>query len=249
MDPLTQKAATQAGIGGQGVVSATVAGGPQGGNTITATIYVLGTSMPHDTVTQMLNGLYSGPTFGLMTGIAYHESTYQQFIEPGIDTPPCNAANSNAYQLGPNGQGPWPHEDCKYHGSHVGLMMIPTDTIYNQQRYGFDAMRDGYSWIKDAQDGVNFFNGDKTAIAHQLEQLWMKLHPQLPALTPAQIEKDIVVEYGDSPARFNSRTQTITMGAYWVPDPSTNNTTWMENKQGNPGGWAYADFVFSHIQQ
>jgi hypothetical protein len=246
MDPVSQSIASHGGIGGQGVVRATVLNGPSGSNTITATIYVVGTAMPAATLTQTLSGLYSGPTFGLMTGIAYRESTYQQFIQPTVDTPSCNAITSDAYHLGKVAA--WPHEDCTYHGSHIGLMMIPTARIYNQARYGFDAMRDGYSWIKNVQDGVNFFNGDKTAIAHQLESLWMKLNPQLPALTPAQIEQDIVVEYGDFPAIFSVSQQTITKGAYWVPDPNTNNMSWRENEQGNPGGTAYADFVFSHVQ-
>lgn len=109
-------------------------------------------------------------------------------------------------------------------------------------------MRDGYSWITNVQHGVGFFNGDKKNFAIMLENLWMKLFPQLPTLTPAQAEQDTLIEYGDSPAIFSASKQTVTTGAYWVPDPGTNNTTWMINNHGNPRGVAYADYVLKNIQ-
>lgn len=138
-------------------------------------------------------------------------------------------------------------------------MMIPTDPKFhtgqaNQQRYGFDAMQDGYNWQLNAQHGVNFFANDKLYFAGQWEAAFLQCYPNLRPLTLAESEKDALAYYGEASPTIGSYAQKSFgcqiesgAGAYWIPDPGTNYSDWKKNTTNNDV-ISYVDDVENHIQ-
>lgn len=117
-----------AGVGGQGNVTVTASvTGATAPPTTTLQCYIDGTTIPNSAITSQLVGLYSGATPALLTGIAWRESSYQQFV------------SRSAYSV----SGLWPNESSG--GGYVGLMQVP------------NAMNVAFDWTQNAAAGATVF--------------------------------------------------------------------------------------------
>lgn len=196
------------------------------------TFYVDGVASPSPLdPTTKLESLYStGTTPHLMTGLATHESGYNQFLLPGQGSP-------NEPDLYDGIQGLWPREPNDG-GSHIGLMMVPTT----------DA--DAWDWTQNATDGVtNIFVGEKLPLAQSFEN-WLDgkakdrnvpYHEGLqPFSLPTMLENMALVLY-----RGNSASAGWA-GQYYIPEclpPDTisakGNTWTCKDSNGNNVQWTW----------
>ncbi|MGH9453176.1 MAG: hypothetical protein ACRD2O_04310 [Terriglobia bacterium] len=130
----------------------------------------LGTAIPDPTITNRLDGLYSGTTYGLLTGIAEAEGSYAQFYGETL---------MGAY-------GKWPHGNAGTQhtapDSFVGLMQVP------------NSMASGFDWYTNTTTGENTFS-DKLSSARTYVANEQSEYPNLPALTQAQLENVALVYY------------------------------------------------------
>jgi len=158
-------------------------------------MFVLGEAIPNSEITTRLNGLYSGATPGLLTGIAYKESTYYQFFP-----------TATLYGK----QGRWPYESYDG-GSHIGLMMVPIT---------FDR---AWDWYVNTTDGAAVFQ-DKLATASRLETSIRNANPGLRALTPTELENMALVLYGPFAAAGNTNQYYIAAGSPvdWIINTANN---------------------------
>src|SRR6185369_963191 len=118
---------TYASQGGQVTVTA-----KSGEQTRTTKFLITGAPVPDHDITERLLSLYSqGATPRLMTGVAQVESTYFQF--------------RGRLLYGTSAL--WPYESAEDHGSHIGLMMMPTK---ENLKYAWD-------WQVNTQAGVTLF--------------------------------------------------------------------------------------------
>jgi hypothetical protein len=204
-------------MGGQGNVHATCSAST--GSTITTII--TGAPISQSDIIDRLNSLYGAgqPTPMLMTCIARHESSLQQFVQMTL------------FGVGAL----WPNEshlsDGSPDGSHIGLMQMP------------NTMQDAFDWTINTQDGVNLFF-EKLKIAAQMENQIQKAHPKLRNLTAYEMENMALELYGDSPGGRNPTKQyyipTCVGGSGTACTGGTWN--WIVNS-GHPGGVAYVTAI------
>ncbi|MGH9453174.1 MAG: hypothetical protein ACRD2O_04300, partial [Terriglobia bacterium] len=169
------------------------------------TFYVLGTAIPNATITSRLESLYTGATYGLLTGIAMHESNYGQFYsyaEMGL-------------------LGKWPHGNAALGGvapdTYVGLMQVP------------NGMAPGFDWYTNTLTGKNTFQ-QKLSTAGTCETTEQGTYKGLPSLSGSQLEENALVFYaGDSGTGTCSQ---VSPNLYWIPNGT--GTAWVVNTS-SPG--------------
>jgi hypothetical protein len=176
--------------------------------------YVEGTNSIDPTI-NLLNLYSTGATPHLMTGVAQHESTYKQFFTQTL-------LGATAY---------WPHESADG-GSHIGLMMVPT-----QQPYAWD-------WTSNTNDGVNDASYGFVVAKLPLASTWQAWitnghgsipgHSSLATLTATQLEDMALVLYG--PAASGTWTK-----QFYIPVcPSGNITNHSNIWTCNNASWYWA---------
>jgi hypothetical protein len=165
--------------GGRMTITASVtAGGGRFSKTITN--YITGVPIPNATITTRLRSLYTPPaggTTGLLTGIAFKESSYMQF-DP----------NLTKYGLTSR----WPVESpaALYpKGSYIGMMQVPV------------AMDTAWDWLVNTTQGAAIF-AEKLQLASSYIADIRAQHPSLPALTGVQMENYALGLYVGSPSRY-----------------------------------------------
>ena len=203
----------------------------QGADNVQKTVTVNGIQIPNSTISAYLRNLYSnGATPDLMTGIAYKESTYQQFRQFTLYS--VNALWPNeSYdhpKTGPNG------------GSHIGLMQMPVSLL------------DAWNWQTNTTDGVNLFTQTCLPEALTNELNIRRTHTGLVALTSVQRENMALVLYGPY-AHSTDLTQ-----QYYAPSCVNGtisgsscvggNWQWIVNTAGNSLGVGYANSVRADMQ-
>ena len=134
--------------------------------TVNYTVYVDGTVIPPGTITSRLVGLYSGVTTGLLTGIAWVESSYQQFVSRSL------------YQV-PGGL--WPYETAT--GAYVGLMQVPNSRL------------NAFDWMTNTSQGLSIFNSKYSTVQTYVSNLQSQ-HSGLPNLSGSQYEDNQLILYG-----------------------------------------------------
>jgi len=170
------------------------------------TIYVDGASIPKATITSRLDGLYSGATPGLLTGIAMTESSYYQFISRSL------------YQV-PNGV--WPNENAPNQftpaGAYVGLMQVPNGLL------------PAFDWITNTSTGAIVFQS-KLADANNYVASEQSQYPQLPSLSGQELEKEALSFYGGFSSRYHLVNST---GTGWDTTTRTDLLTYVQNVFNN----------------
>jgi hypothetical protein len=224
---------TYTSVGGQATVNASAV---IQGETVSATPVIhtiTGVAIPDAEITNRLVSLYTGPSTGLMAGLAMKESSYKQFTEVYL----AGAKTGQPVILyGRNDK--WPNESYDG-GSHIGLMMV---TI---------AMPRAWDWLNNTDYGVKFFLGEKKAMAINLEkniksEAKTKYNCRLRNLTEVERENMTLVLYGEG-------AMSSLAGQYYYYQVTTNKgkTTcdWIENTTGNKKGVDYAKAVRTFCNQ
>lgn len=259
--PLTFQGTTYAysgyqAIGGQVKTTAQITA--LDGSTVTdcVTSYVEGpaTGIPNTTITARLDQLYPASasyaqylndgteTPNLFTGVAEHESSYQQFQTPAEANP-----NSDLFGLYANFGIPakWPKENLKTNtiprGEFIGLLQVMTTDP------------DAWDWTANTQDGINLFSGgsstDKVQTSVRFEGYIIngytngKTKISLPAhingngsylssLTGVERENNALVLYSGNLSCKSGDYGCVVISLYYIPQcPSPGVQT--TNKQGN----------------
>ena len=217
---------TPPGAGGRMDVTAQITIGGQTVHTATR-FFIAGVQIPDQTITERLVGLYAGGgTPRLMTGLAMRESSYRQFSSTLLNGPP-----NLLFGI----PGLWPYESYDG-GSHVGLMMVPTQ------------MGVAYDWQQNTQDGVYLFAGQKLQFAGNYEASIRSRFPNLRPLTLQEHELNALVFYGPPSIKVSQSCETCPtgkLGAYWVPNGQ--GTDWVVNRH-HPEAVRYVGEVLALIR-
>lgn len=209
---------TYASTGGKITVQAKETGSsPQSASPIT--FYVVGTAIPEAEITSRLVSLYGGATPNLMTGIAWRESTYHQFVTRSL---------FGVSALWPTESPPDPASHTRS-GGHIGLMQMPVNQA------------DAWDWKANTADGTNFFLTSKLPTAVRLMKAVIASHPGLRQLTPVELEQMAVCLYGDGAKGPYSQ-------QYYVAVPTASGGWDWAVTKANPEGVAYTKFVFSNLR-
>lgn len=158
--------------GGRGRVTAT-SGGNQNPTEACPLgyFYVVGTQIPEDQVTARLVSLYPrGATPRLFTGIAFRESSYNQFRQRA------------KYDL----NALWPNESMEDGGSHVGLMQVAVSATA------------AWDWLENTKSAADLFQ-EKLRIAASRERRERQRNRGLRALTDLELENWAILLYGPYP--------------------------------------------------
>jgi hypothetical protein len=139
------------------------------------TFYVLGTAIPDAAITNRLVALYtSGATPHLLTGIAYKESSYAQFIQRTL------------YGI----SGRWPIESPDPAlGQFVGMMQVS------------NSMVNAFDWLTNTQQGANTLRTKLTDAGNYVANLRSQ-YPQLRALSGVELENEALSRYGGFSTRY-----------------------------------------------
>ena len=183
--------------------------------------YVVGSAISATDVTARLQGLYShGATPRLLTGIAFRESSYHQFV---------SRDKYGHVAL-------WPNESSQDGGSHVGLMQVGTGTSSGVS--GAQGVKNAWDWQENTKFAADLFD-EKLRIAAARERRARQQNHGLRALTALEIENWAVLLYGPYPLN----------GPYYIvatqPDGSVD---WAVNSAGNPLGIGYVNSIRANIQ-
>ncbi|MFY9824896.1 MAG: hypothetical protein WAM82_26195 [Thermoanaerobaculia bacterium] len=206
-------------IGQGGKITVTATAGGTGAKAKPITFLVTGTPIAAEDVTARLVSLYAqqgGATTRLMTGVAQKESSYLQFKSRSL-------YGTVAF---------WPLESASDHGSHIGLMMMPTT----------DNIAYAWNWQVNTSAGVNLFVQDKLGAARRKMLSIIQAHPGLRTLSPVELERMALLLYGPSASSSSGK-------QYYIPVKPGNSWMWAVNTSGNPGGVAYVDSCFNLIHQ
>jgi hypothetical protein len=159
-----------------GLITGTIIGTANGIVTTEKTdcFFIFGTSIPNDDISERLNELYSGTTYGLLTGICWNESTYTQFNPDGL-----------LYNI----EGRWPLEsgfDCT--GEYIGLMQC-----------GVTFSR-AWDWKINTQAGADiwssFLTGAYSYEARIIQEVNTQYSVNLRHLLGEEIEDEALTQYG-----------------------------------------------------
>ena len=200
-------------------------------------VVIAGTEIKDSTITARLYDLYANnssltkPTPGLLTGIAQHESSYQQFGREA-KTQGTIVVNQDCPGISDDR---WPKESDDG-GSHIGLMQVPTTN------------EDAWDWLQDTQSGWHIFVNDKLAAARRNASRIRRHHPGLRPLNETELENMAVLLYGPFAPKGSLRVK-LRRQYYTVESDSAGTPTWVKNTANNPEGVAYVDQVRAKIHQ
>jgi hypothetical protein len=181
-------------------------------DTANVTVYVVGAPVPLTTEVTLLDSIYPGPTSNLLSGIAFVESSLQQFAQLtnfGIDN----------Y---------WPTESYDG-GTHIGLMQLPV------------AMGVAWDYSTNAGHGEKLF-ATKVATATRLMNTAIATYPGLPTLTGVNLENMALVLYGPYAKAGIANQYYVPSCQGGTGKNCTGGTwVWVVNTADNPNGVAYAN--------
>jgi hypothetical protein len=172
--------------------------------------YVVGVAIKNEVISARLTALYTGATPGLLTGIAWHESSYRQFT----------SFKHPKYGL----QASWPLENpaTTQHprGDFIGLMQVPFSTAT------------AWDWYENTRKGLEVFQ-EHLRIARVVEDRIRAKFPDLPALTGEQRENMALAGYSGHLGKY----LTDPTRQYYIP--SADGRRWEENHARQQGGIDY----------
>jgi hypothetical protein len=193
---------------------------------------ITGMPIPNDWISEQLCSIYTAeknplpPTPGLLTLIAFRESSYAQFTTRSLYDLDALWPVQSPVVKNSNGTIKYPA------GSFIGLMQGALSNTF------FGPMDTAWDWVDNTQVGLDIFN-QKIAAVINIQNAEEAAYPGLQDLTGCQLENMALLEYyGEAPTGTGVAKQYYTPQLksgkwYWLINPLYVNSTTHQVKTSN----------------